>query len=50
MTCNTGANNGTHNLDLRYDIKISSLGTPDKFKWRKELEHSMLLTNLIVLR
>ena len=35
MTCNTGANNGTHNLDLRYDIKISSLGTPDKFKWRK---------------
>lgn len=35
MACNTGSNNGTHNLDLRYDIKISSTGTPDKFKWRK---------------
>ena len=35
MSCNTGANNGTHTVDLRYDIKISSTGTPDKFKWRK---------------
>jgi len=35
MICNTGSNNGTHTLDYRYDIKISSIGTPDKFKWRK---------------
>lgn len=35
LECNTGANNGSHNLDLRYDIKISSTGTPDKFRWRK---------------
>ena len=35
MTCNTGSNNGTHSFDYRYDIKISSTGSPDKFKWRK---------------
>jgi len=35
MDCNTGVNNGTGTDDLRFDIKISSTGTPDKFKWRK---------------
>lgn len=35
LECNTGVNNGTHTLDYRYDIKISSTGTPDKFRWRK---------------
>jgi hypothetical protein len=35
MSCNTGVNNGSGGDDLRFDIKISSTGTPDKFKWRK---------------
>lgn len=35
MSCNSGVNNGTGGDDLRFDIKISSTGTPDKFKWRK---------------
>ena len=39
LECNTGVNNGSHNLDLRYDIKISSTGTPDKFRWRKRTRY-----------
>jgi hypothetical protein len=35
LTCNSGSNNGTHTNDYRYDVKISSTGTPDKFVWRK---------------
>tara|TARA_R110002049_G_scaffold76993_10_gene197333 strand:- start:5181 stop:10421 length:5241 start_codon:yes stop_codon:yes gene_type:complete len=35
LTANSGVGNGTGIDDYRFDIVISSVGTPDKFKWRK---------------
>lgn len=31
---NTGTGNYTGSTDLRYEVKVSSTGTPDKFQWR----------------
>lgn len=41
LTANSGVGNGTGIDDYRFDIVISSVGTPDKFKWRKRDRNSV---------